>query len=194
MAGTLGIFFKRAYKNIGQIGGGKERPSGAIDVAVMQSLNRKGRVKDVVANYGQVIVDECHHLPAFSFEGILKEVKARYVVGLTATPIRKDGHDPIITMQCGPIRWRMSATKQAVERPFRHMVYPRTTNFSVLTDSTEIGIQDVYALLTANNERNEMILEDVRTAVKAGRSPLVLTERTEHLEYLANRLEKIFKT
>ncbi|HUE03583.1 MAG TPA: DEAD/DEAH box helicase family protein [Bryobacteraceae bacterium] len=87
--------------SIGQIGGGKSARTGCIDVAVIQSLHRKDEVKDFVAEYGQVIVDECHHISAFTFEQVMKQVKARYVVGLTATPTRKDGHHPIISMQCG---------------------------------------------------------------------------------------------
>ena len=89
---------------VGTIGGGKSKPSGKIDIAVMQSLSRHGEVNPLVENYGQVIVDECHHVGAASFDAILKRSKAKYVLGLTATPIRRDGQQPIIFMQCGPIR------------------------------------------------------------------------------------------
>jgi superfamily II DNA or RNA helicase len=92
-------------KAIGRIGGAKRRPTGGVDVTTIQSLVRDGVVDDSVAIYGHVIVDECHHLPAVSFERVLVEVKARHVTGLTATPYRRDGHQPIIHMQCGPIRW-----------------------------------------------------------------------------------------
>lgn len=88
-------------KSIGQIGGGRRRPSGLVDVAVIQSLNRKQVVDDVVANYGNVIVDECHHISAVSFEQVLRQVKARYITGLTTTPQRKDGHHPIIVISAG---------------------------------------------------------------------------------------------
>jgi len=107
----LALFLGMELEDIGQVGGGKKRVTGSIDIGLLQSLNRKGEVKDTVAEYGQIIVDECHHIPAFSFEQVLKQVKAKYVVGLTATPIRKDGHHPIIVMQCGPIRFRESAKK-----------------------------------------------------------------------------------
>ena len=90
---------------IGVIGGGKSKPSGKIDIAVMQSLSRQGEVNPLVESYGQVIVDECHHVGAVSFDAILRRTKARYVLGLTATPIRRDGQQPIIFMQCGPIRY-----------------------------------------------------------------------------------------
>ncbi len=97
----------------GQIGGGKQSRNGIIDIAIMQSLSRIGEVKDFVKDYGMVIVDECHHVPAFSFESILKNVSAKFVYGLTATPTRKDGHHPILFMHCGPIRYRDDAKKQA---------------------------------------------------------------------------------
>ena len=100
----IGIFLGRDAKSIGQIGGGKRKLTGQIDVAMIQSLSRKETVDDFVAEYGQVIIDECHHLPAVSFERVLSQVKARYVVGLTATPQRRDGHLRIIHMQLGPIR------------------------------------------------------------------------------------------
>jgi superfamily II DNA or RNA helicase len=89
---------------IGTIGGGKAKPTGKIDIALMQSLSRQGETNEIVENYGQIIADECHHLSAFSFEAILKRARAKYVLGLTATPIRRDGRQPIIFMQCGPTR------------------------------------------------------------------------------------------
>jgi superfamily II DNA or RNA helicase len=99
-------------KAIGQIGAGKWKPNGLLDVAMVQSLVRKGEVKDCVAGYGQVIEDEVHHAPAFSFERVMAEVKARYVVGLTATPHRRDGHHPIIQMQFGPVRFAVDPKLQ----------------------------------------------------------------------------------
>ncbi len=180
-------------RTVGQIGGGKESRTGIIDVAVIQSLSRKGEVKDLVGEYGQVIVDECHHVSAFSFEQVLKRVKARYVLGLTATPIRKDGQHPIIMMQCGPIRFRVSAKKQAAERPFGHIVIPRTTSFRIPSGIEEPGIQDVYAALVADEQRNSMIFDDLLNSLEAGRSPLLLTERTEHLEHFAGRLKGFAK-
>jgi len=177
---------------IGQIGGGKDKSTGIIDVGIIQSLNRKGTVKDMVAGYGQVIVDECHHISAFSLEQVLKEAKARYVVGLTATPQRKDGHHPIIVMQCGPVRYRVDARKQAALRPFEHVVVPRTTGFR-MPELEKPGIQDVYAALAEDERRNEMILDDVLKALDEGRSPLILTERAGHVEKLAEMLRRFAK-
>src|SRR6266853_611610 len=125
----LAAFLDMPIGSIGQFGGGKIRRTGVIDVAVIQSLQRKGDVEDFVADYGHVIVDECHHLSAVTFERILRQVKAKYVLGMTATLIRKDGHHPIINMQCGPVRFHLSA-KQATEASLlEHKVFPRFTDF-----------------------------------------------------------------
>jgi superfamily II DNA or RNA helicase len=185
----LAAFLDLPPKSIGQVGGGIDKRTGIIDVGIIQSLNRKGEVKDLVAEYGQVIIDECHHLSAFSFEQVLKQVKARYVCGLTATPVRKDGHHPIIMMQCGPIRFRVDAKKQAVARPFEHIVIPRHTTFGMPPEISSPGIQDVYAALVLDEHRNDLIFDDLLLALEAGRSPLLLTERIEHLDYFARRLK-----
>jgi len=181
----LATFLEIPKKAIGQIGGGKDKPTGILDVGVIQSLSHKGIVKDNVADYGQVIVDECHHLSAFSFELLLKKAKARYVVGLTATPVRKDGHHPIIMMQCGPIRFRVDAKEQAAARPFDHVVIARKTQFRLPADPTDLSIQDVYAALGVDVERNRLIVADTLQALDSKRSPLILTERTQHAEQLA---------
>jgi superfamily II DNA or RNA helicase len=184
----LSAFLDVPPSAIGAIGGGCARPTGAIDVAVIQSLNKKGVVADLVADYGQVVVDECHHLSAFSFEQVMRQVKARYVVGLTATPVRRDGHHPIIAMQCGPIRYRTDAKSQAADRPFDHRVVTRGTAFTLPAADIEPGIQAIYSALAADPTRNELIVADVLAAVLAGRSPLVLTERTDHRDRLAEAL------
>ena len=175
---------------IGMIGGGRARPTGAIDVAVIQSLNKKGMVADLVADYGHVIVDECHHLSAFSFEQVMRQVKARYVAGLTATPERRDGHHPIITMQCGPIRYRVDAKSQAAARPFNRRVVRKRTEFAMPAADVATGIQVIYSALAADPGRERLIVADVLAAVTTGRSPLVLTERTDHRDRLAATLSE----
>jgi superfamily II DNA or RNA helicase len=174
--------------SIGRIGGGRGDRTGIVDVGMIQSLNHKGVVKDIVAEYGQVIVDECHHVSAFSFEQVLRQVKAKYIIGLTATPVRKDGHHPIIIMQCGPIRFRVDARRQAHERPFEHVVIPRHTNFSIL-EGVEEGIQPAYAAIMKDKQRNDLIFDDILNALEEGCSPLLLTERTEHVDEFAERLK-----
>jgi len=184
----LAAYLALPIENIGQFGGGKDKRTGLIDVAVIQSVQRKGSTEDFVADYGHVIVDECHHISAVTFERVLREVKAKYVLGLTATPTRKDGHHPIIYMQCGPIRFHLSARKAAESSPFRHRVFPRLTSFTWIRPENETTIQDIYAALYVDQARNDLIVRDLMQALSVGRSPLVLTGRTEHLKYLAERL------
>lgn len=189
----LAMFLDLPVKSIGQIGGGKTDRTGGIDVALLQSLHRKEEVKDFVAEYGQVIVDECHHISAFTFERVMKQVKAKYVVGLTATPTRKDGHHPIIYMQCGPIQFSFSARKMAEETPFEHKVLPRYTMFRLAPDLADVTIHDVYSALVHDRQRNELIASDLIRAVQAGRSPLLLTGRTEHLKDFAAEISSVLK-
>ena len=179
--------------SVGQIGGGKRDRSGRVDVALLQSLHRKGEVKDCVAEYGQVIVDECHHISAFTFEQVMRQIKAKYVVGLTATPTRKDGHHPIIFMQCGPVRFSLSARGMTESTPFEHFVIPRQTDFRMAPNLTDVTIHDVYAALVRDRARNEMIVEDLVRAVESGHSPLLLTGRTEHLKYFETKLTGVVK-
>ncbi|HYN25796.1 MAG TPA: DEAD/DEAH box helicase family protein [Pyrinomonadaceae bacterium] len=186
----LALLFGLGTNDIGQIGGRKTARTGLLDVAVIQSLIRKGEVKDIVADYGQVIVDECHHVSAFSFERVLRKVKAKYVVGLTATPIRKDGHHPIILMQCGPIRFNVSSKKQAAASAIRYEVIPKLTEFTVPPEWNGIGIQDIYTALVNDEPRTDLIVADVVCAIEDGRFPLLLTERTVHLQLLLERLTR----
>ena len=187
----LAAFLDMSIKSIGQIGGGKSARTGVIDVAVIQSLQRKGEVKDSVAEYGQVIVDECHHISAFTFEQIMKQVKAKYVVGLTATPTRKDGHQPIVLMQCGPIRFSLSVRAAAEKSPFQHLLVPKPTDFRMPPEATELSIHDVYAAMILDSSRNQKIIGDILDAVHQGFTPLVLTHRKDHLEQLAAGLSTI---
>jgi superfamily II DNA or RNA helicase len=184
----LSLFLGIEPKAIGQIGGGMHSPNGRLDVAMIQSLVRAGKVADLVAGYGQVIVDECHHVPAVSFERVLAEVKARYVVGLTATPERRDGHHPIAEMQLGPVRLAVDAKSDAGRPPFEQRLIVRDTAFSARAASP--SIQDLYAALAADERRNELILDDVIASLEEGRSPILLTERKDHLEYFSERLRK----
>ena len=181
----LSLFLGIEPKEIGQIGAGKKTGNGRLDVAMIQSLVRKEKVEDLVASYGQVIVDECHHLPAVSFERVLSEVKARYVVGLTATPQRRDGHHPITEMQLGPVRFAVDPKSQAARRPFAHKLIVRETDFKTSGEETP-SIQELYAALAADERRNRLILDDVIQALEEGRSPILLTERKDHLEYFAD--------
>jgi superfamily II DNA or RNA helicase len=195
-AERLKQFLSLREDDLGVIGGGKRKPSGRIDVAVIQSLVRKGEVSDLIAGYGQLIVDECHHLSARSFEQVARRSKARFVLGLSATVARKDGHQPIIFMQCGPVRFRVDAKAQAERRGFEHRVLVRATDFQLPTQFLEherVPMPELYAALAADEARNALIFDDVLAALDAGRYPLVLTERLDQLEALRARFEQFAK-
>jgi superfamily II DNA or RNA helicase len=177
---------------IGIIGGGRRKPTGRIDVALIQSLVRKAEVSDQIAGYGHLIVDECHHLSASSFELVARRSKARYVLGLSATVTRKDGHHPIIFMQCGPVRHRVDPKSQAMRRGFFHKVRIRDTTFRLPPELEESprSMPAIYSALGRDEARNSLIFDDVLTALEAGRCPLILTERRDHLETLRVRFER----
>ena len=179
---------KKKRQLIGQLCGGKKSLSGIVDIAIIQSLfeGEDKHVKELVADYGMVICDECHHVAAFSFEKVLKAVQAKYIYGLSATPTRQDGHHPIIFMQCGPIRYLVDAKQQAQQRSFSHYLIPRLTK-TRLPDMQ--GIQDVYAAVVKNELRNSQVIRDVISAIKDGRTSIVLTERRDHAEMLYAALQ-----
>lgn len=181
----LNSFLELSKGSLGAIGGGKKKPSGDIDIAVMQSLSRKdeGDLEALLESYGQIIVDECHHLSAFSFEAILKRAKARFVLGLTATPVRRDGHQPIIFMQCGPIRHSAARPKTA---PTQLEVWPRYLAPPEIPPDSPI--QGVFRILANDNARNKQITGDVLAAYQEGRKVLLLSERTDHLPLLREAL------
>ncbi|MEO6281050.1 DEAD/DEAH box helicase [Roseateles sp.] len=169
---------------VGTIGGGKAKPTGKIDIAVMQSLSRQGEVNARVESYGQIIVDECHHVGAASFDALLKRTKAKFVLGLTATPIRRDGLQPIIFMQCGPIR---HTAARPVCAPHDLAVWPRSRLARIDLGATA-GIQDVFKHLANDLARTEAIAAEAAAAFEQGRKVLVLTERTEHLDAIQQAL------
>ncbi len=193
-AERLAAFLDVPATRIGRLGGGRRRVTGALDIALIQSLARKSTVDDRVGDYGHLIVDECHHISAHSFELVARRAKARFVTGLSATVARKDGHHPIIFMQCGPVRYRTDARAQAAARPFGHLVIVRPTGFrgdGPPDPDQRVQFQRLYGALSADQARNCLIRDDVVAAVREGRAPLVLTERTDHLERLAEMLRPL---
>ena len=186
---------RKKLQLIGQIGSGKNTRSGIVDIAIMQSLfeGEEKTVKPFVAEYGMVLVDECHHIAAFTFETVLKAVGAKYVYGLSATPVRKDGHHPIIFMQCGPVRYLVDAKSQAEKQAFRHVVIPRFTRLRLPEADS---IQDIYAGIVENENRNELLLSDTLMLVREGRTPILLTQRKEHAAklagYLSDKVKNVF--
>jgi superfamily II DNA or RNA helicase len=191
--GRLQSFLDLDAGDVGVVHGGRRRPTGRVDVALIQSLYRRGTVADRVADYGHVVIDECHHVSAVSFEAVARAAKARYVLGLSATVTRKDGHHPIVFMQCGPVRHRVDARQQAAARPFDHRVVFRSTGFRHrrTAGEAEPALQTLYTSLTKDPDRNALILADVRHALEAGRCPVVITERRDHAEVLAGALDAV---
>ncbi len=174
---------------IGQLGGGKNTINGIIDIAIMQSMFEADKsIKHMINQYGLALVDECHHISATNFSRILSATDAKYAYGLTATPIRKDGHHPIIFMHLGPIRYKVDAKQEAKKRDFEHFIVPRftSTRMPLYKNQEEWHITEVYQLICESNYRNELIVSDVVHAIDSGRNPLILTERTSHIEKLVN--------
>ncbi|MCK5132873.1 MAG: DEAD/DEAH box helicase family protein [Candidatus Sabulitectum sp.] len=188
---SLMTFLAIPEGKLGVYGGGKKKLSGYIDIAVIQSVIRAEHPAELLESYGQVIVDECHHLSAYSFESVLKMAGAKYVMGLTATPVRRDGQQPIVFMQCGPVRHRI--VTKGVES-LRQEVW--TLSIPPPHVSADAPIQDVFHAVVNDTSRNRLIADDVIAAYNGGRKILVLTERTAHLELLqhliAKEVEKLF--
>ncbi len=182
----LGIFLGVDKKEIGKIGGGKRKITGEIDVAMVQSLEDDGKVDDIVAQYGFIVADECHHVSAFTFEKIMSSARSAYVLGLTATPYRKDGHQPIIHMQCGPIVYEIKQ-KDIASAIGEKKVIVKNTGFT-FENSEKAAIQDIMKALVTNEARSAMLINDIAEAASQGRFPMVLTERKEHLAYLEKQL------
>ena len=189
----LALFLSIPQEDIGVVGGGKRKPTKIVDIGILQSLNRNRMVDDIVAEYGHIIIDECHHLAPYSYEQVMKKVQARYILGLTATLTRKDGHHPIVTMQTGPVLFKVDANEAALARPFEHFVVPRPTAVTWPVEQEQPTIQEIYKFLVDDEKRNLQIVGDVVRAVGAGRSPLLLTERTAHLQKMVEKLETKIK-
>jgi len=180
----LAAFLGIGKEILGTIGGGKSKPTGKIDIALMQSLSRKGDVSNLLENYGHIIIDECHHVGAASFDLILQKIKAKFVLGLTATPIRRDGLQPIIFMQCGPIR---HIAKQSFSAPNDLVVTPILSQ-DYIDLAKSASIQEVFSHLAKNSNRTQAIVDEIKTAFELNRKVLVLTERTDHLKSIHEQL------
>ncbi|MDR1742371.1 MAG: DEAD/DEAH box helicase family protein [Dysgonamonadaceae bacterium] len=182
---------KKQKSIIGQIGAGKNTASGIIDIAIVQSLIHENEVDEIVKKYGMVIVDECHHVPSVNYEKVLSTVNARYVYGLTATPARQDGLHPITFMQCGAIRYAVDSKTQAAKRAFEHYLIPCFTGFKkpFSVDETQWHITQIYKDITNDEFRNNKIVSDAVDAVNACRTPIILTQRKEHVARLSELLK-----
>ncbi|MFT7558345.1 MAG: hypothetical protein ACI93R_000239 [Flavobacteriales bacterium] len=176
---------------VGVIGGGKKKPSGVIDVATYQSLidKKNNSVSALVQDYGHVIVDECHHVSAPRFEMVLNEVRAKYVLGLTATPERQDGHQKIIFMAAGPIRHKVKNTSKDKfeQKVIVHQLY-YTPPRQLIQPEGRPKISDAYRWIMENDNRTERIIDDVLACVHQSKHPIILTERREHAESINTTL------
>ena len=192
----LSQFLGVSAKDIGRIGGGAHKANGRIDVAVIQTFSRMEDefLAAALKGYGQVIVDECHAISAPTFERIAHASPARYFLGLSATVVRNDGQHPIIEMECGPIRYRVDSKKMDSFASFRHVVRVRPTPFVPKTGSLEsegeAKFADMVAELVNDKARNAMIARDVAECVREGRSPVVISERRDHLDMLEELLRE----
>ena len=187
----LSYFLGIDKKEIGQVGASKEKLNGKLDIASFQSLYKKDNFEELIKGYGLVIVDECHHVAAFSFENVLKQVRAKNVYGLTATPTRKDGWHKIIYMQCGDIRARVSNSELKQNKRMEHKVIVKKTNYKYIPteEKDKIQIAEILNDRCQNVFRNNMIIEDIKKSVLEGRIPIVLTERIEHLKILKEAID-----
>lgn len=179
---------KKVFSPIGCLDSTCNSLHGNIDIALIQSCLDENGVKPFVQDYGMVIVDECHHVSSITFEHVLKNIKAHTVYGLTATPIRKDGQQPIIFMQCGPIRFSADAKSQIAKQSFDRYLIPRFTSYRSITEDRQT-ITAMYQSLSEDTVRNDLIVKDICKAVDSGRTPIILTNRTSHVTLLAEELK-----
>ena len=176
---------------IGTLQGVHDSMTGIVDIAMVGSLCKKGEFHNLLNDYGLVIIDECHHSASETIANVLKEVKARYVYGVTATPKRGDGLEKINYMLIGPIRYSYTAKEKAMEQGIQHLVYPRFTR-TVPPRGVLIGKMhpnEAYEIIHNNDIRDEQIVEDVKNCVSAGRTPVVLSRYKDHSEKLYERLK-----
>lgn len=183
---------RKVFSPIGCFDSSGNTLHGIIDIALIQSCLDEDGVKPFVQDYGMVIVDECHHVSSITFEQVLMSIKTHTIYGLTATPIRKDGHQPIIFMQCGPIRFSTDVKSQIAKQSFDRFLIPRFTSYnSILED--RLSIATLYKYLSEDEIRNNLIVEDICKAVNTGRTPIILTNRTAHVSVLAEKLKATIK-
>lgn len=172
-------FLRIPPKEIGIHSGTKKKLTGMVDIASILSLKAVVELEDLFANYEQVIIDECHHIPSVTFESIVKRSSARFVVGLTATPYRKDGYQKILFMECGPVRHKI---KEGQDHAIKKRVVVRETPFMLPEELGERPpLHQVWDQLTRHLGRLNIIANDAVDSVKAGRFPLVISDRVEHL-------------
>ncbi|MCK5293966.1 MAG: DEAD/DEAH box helicase [Arcobacteraceae bacterium] len=170
-------YFGMERDEIGYLGKGKNKLNNRLDIGTMQSLKNNF---DIIKNYSFVIVDECHHIPALTFENIIKQFRGKYILGLSATPKRKDGMDPILFQQLGNIAYEVKR-KNTTKNNLKVV----TTNFTSEVDN----FSDLIGEISNDENRNNLIVEQILKYKK--RKILLLTDRIEHIENLAKLLDNV---
>lgn len=177
---ALQQFLNVCDKDIGQLGGGRKKRTGKIDLIMVPSLAHRNGDPTVLEEYGQIVIDECHCVPAPATVAALSHIKVEKWLGLTATPFRADRMDGIITMQCGPIRQQIHRTENV-----RRELITHETDFTTEEPGTDgPSIQAIYSELVSDTARNSLIVKHVCDAAKQGRTILVLTNRLAHMDAL----------
>ena len=175
-------------ERVGQLGDGRDRQFGVVDVAMVQSLARRDNLEQLTAEYGFVVVDECHHVPAVTFERCVRQIPARCWLGLTATPYRRDGLQGLIAMYCGPTRYNAISEDTRGSALRLELVVHQTAHPH--DDVLDLGIQEVFRQIVEDDDRTEQICHDAAEAHARGRNCLVLTQWTEHLERIVSGVER----
>lgn len=184
--------FFLSIDDVGQIGGGKNKVTNKIDIASIKTIYNNGKFNDIVKNYGMIIIDECHHSSAYTYESALNTVNAKYVYGVSATPEKENGHTPIIKMQCGNIRYKIDLKEFNKNLNLSMKVYSRKLHLNFVDKNIiDYSLNEIYGLITKDVIRNGKVIKDIEKEFNEGKNILVLTERIEHLEYLNERLSKL---
>ena len=176
-------------KAIGQLGGGRRRATGVIDLAMVQSLARRDDLPQITSAYGLAVVDECHHVPAVTFERCVRQMPVAHWLGLTATPYRRDRLEGLIAMYCGPIRHRMTAQDPEAGALEHRLLVHSTEHAGAAPDA--LDIQAAFRSLVEDDVRTAQICSDIVRAADAGRNCLVLSQWTAHVERLATGLREL---
>jgi superfamily II DNA or RNA helicase len=182
-------FLNMDEEDIGVFGSNKKSLKGKIDISMLQTLSKKKDFDEIASNYGHIIMDECHHIPAFSFESVLKKFPAIYFLGLTATPYRKDGHQPIIYMQCGPIRYELS--DKNVNKTDRRVIIRETSFLMPQEYGDQPQIHEIWDHLIIDRDRLNLVANDVIESLKQDRFPLILSDRKDHLFLLYDTIKRL---
>ena len=181
---------KQRKSIIGKLQGVHDSTTGMIDIAMVGSMCKKGEFHKRLKSYGMVIVDECHHAASDTIVEVLQEVNAKYVYGVTATPFRSDGLEKINYMLLGPIRYKYTSKERAKEQGIEHLVYPRFTRaVAPRFGQDKMHPNEAYGIIRENDDRDSIIINDVKICIEKGRTPVILSKYVDHSRKLYERLQ-----